>query len=300
MTSTVPRFDASTFTEVTPAMSEAFSRDGVLVLEDIVSQEQCKKLRDRMAELTDELVDSKEKPTVFSTKDQSHAKDQYFFQSAEKISFFFEEDAFDSEGNLTVARDKAVNKVGHALHDLDPVFSTFSQQESFAKICKGVGLQNPLIVQSMYIFKQALHGGEVKFHQDATFLWTDPNTVVGLWIALEDATLENGCLWGLPGDQTLPVRERFIRHSDGSTEMKTLAEYEFSTEKKVPLEVKAGTMVVLHGAFPHMSLPNRSTGTRHAYSIHVVDESASYPTNNWLQRDVGRSDNIPGIPFVQG
>ena len=46
-------------------------------------------------------------------------------------------------------------------------------------------------------------GGEVAVHQDSTFLYTDPPTVVGLWLALEDATKENGCLWHLPGPALL-------------------------------------------------------------------------------------------------
>ena len=51
----------------------------------------------------------------------------------------------------------------------------------------------------MYIFKQPGIGGEVGCHQDATFLYTEPMTVTGFWFAIEDATLENGCLWAAPG-----------------------------------------------------------------------------------------------------
>ena len=51
----------------------------------------------------------------------------------------------------------------------------------------------------MYIFKQPNIGGEVTCHQDSTFLYTEPIDIVGLWFALEDATIENGCLWAIPG-----------------------------------------------------------------------------------------------------
>ena len=60
-------------------------------------------------------------------------------------------------------------------------------------------LEQPLIAQSMYIFKQAGIGGEVVCHQDSTFIHTRPNKVLGMWFAIEDATEENGCLWGIPG-----------------------------------------------------------------------------------------------------
>ena len=62
-----------------------------------------------------------------------------------------------------------------------------------------LGLADALVLQSMYIFKQPGIGGEVGCHQDATFLYTDPMTVTGFWFAIEDATLENGCLWAAPG-----------------------------------------------------------------------------------------------------
>ena len=54
-------------------------------------------------------------------------------------------------------------------------------------------------------------GGEVRPHQDSTFLATDPPSVVGLWWALEDATKQNGCLWALPGSHKDGVARRFLR-----------------------------------------------------------------------------------------
>ncbi len=68
--------------------------------------------------------------------------------------------------------------------------------------------------QSMFIFKQPGIGGEVHWHQDATFLHSEPMTVTGFWIALEDATVDNGCLWVAPGGHRGPLRKRFVRHGD--------------------------------------------------------------------------------------
>jgi hypothetical protein len=57
-----------------------------------------------------------------------------------------------------------------------------------AKLVRQIGMVDPIAPQSMYIFKQPFHGGEVTPHQDSTFLWTEPRqTCVGLWLALEDA-----------------------------------------------------------------------------------------------------------------
>jgi hypothetical protein len=55
-------------------------------------------------------------------------------------------------------------------------------------------------------------------HQDATFLYTEPVKLVGFWIALEDATLENGCLWFAPGSHRSGVHRRFTRNPDPNSE----------------------------------------------------------------------------------
>ena len=66
-------------------------------------------------------------------------------------------------------------------------------------VARSLGFKRPLPVQSMLIFKQPHVGGEVVPHQDSTFIQTDPPSCVGVWLALEDATTTNGCLWTLPG-----------------------------------------------------------------------------------------------------
>jgi phytanoyl-CoA hydroxylase len=62
----------------------------------------------------------------------------------------------------------------------------------------------------------------------------------------------------------------------------------------VPLEVEAGTLVVLHGLLPHYSAPNRSPLSRHAYSLHYVDGKSVYAPTNWLQRPPA----FPARPFA--
>jgi phytanoyl-CoA hydroxylase len=136
----------------------------------------------------------------------------------------------------------------------------------------------------MYIFKQPRIGGEVVQHQDATFLYTDPITVTGFWFALQDATIDNGCLWAVPGGHRTPLRKRFQREAGGGTSFQVYDESPFDDEGAVPIEAAAGTLVLLHGLLPHRSGTNRSPHSRHAYSVHLIDASAAYPEDNWLHR----------------
>ena len=263
---------------------ELFEQNGYLVLEDFVSKDECEALSHRATEIVD-AFDPSESVSIFTTNEQTRHSDSYFLESGDKIRCFFEEEAFAENGELRQAKSKSINKIGHAMHDLDPVFEQFSRTQELAQISKEVGFKDPRILQSMFIFKQPHIGGEVACHQDATFLHTEPMSVKGFWFALEDATQDNGCMWTIPGGHKSPVKSRFSRSKNGEgTEMEIFDNTPWETSKLLPLEVKAGTLVVLHALLPHMSYANRSANTRHAYTMHIIEGTADYPEWNWLQR----------------
>jgi phytanoyl-CoA hydroxylase len=268
--------------KLSAAQISEYERDGFLVLENFVSAESCDRLRARAAELVREFDPSV--VSIFSTHEQTRTSDDYFLESGDKIRCFFEESAFNPDGALKQSKEQSINKIGHALHDLDPVFDQFSRTTDIEQLSRDLGFDNPLLLQSMYIFKQPHIGGEVTCHQDATFLYTEPLKMVGLWFALEDASLENGCLWAIPGGHELGLKSRFMRAEDGGTRFEVFDRSPWPEAKLVPLEVEKGTLIVLHPLLPHLSRENRSAKSRHAYTLHVIDASVKYPEENWLQR----------------
>lgn len=265
-------------------MNEQFARDGFLVIPGFKDPGEIAALRARAAEIVD-AFDPGEPAAVFTTRDEAKTKsDAYFLTSGTTVRCFFEEEAFDASGALRGPKELSINKIGHAMHDLDPVFERFSRDPRLEDLAHELGIEEPRVYQSMYIFKQPRIGGEVRWHQDATYFETGPITVTTLWFALERADRSNGCLWVQRGGHRTPLRERFVVE-DGAGRLERIDATPWPDESAAePVEVEAGTLVVLHGLLPHYSAPNRSKRSRHAYTLHFVDARARYSPSNWLQR----------------
>ena len=274
-------------------MRAAFDQSGVIILENFVPVAECNKLKAQALKLVDDF-DPGDVRSVFSTTDQTQLDDRYFIESGDKIRFFLEKDAFDESGALRQSKENSLNKMGHAMHDLDPVFDRFSRTPELAAIASSVGFSDPAIIQSMYIFKPPKIGGEVVCHQDSTYIYTEPESCVGFWFALEDATIDNGCMNFIPGGHRLPLKQRNYRVSEFELNTEILDAEPWPEHLKLPAEAKAGTLVVFDGRAPHLSGPNRSDKSRHAYTLHVIDRACHYPDKNWLQR----SPDLPLRGFV--
>ena len=263
---------------------EQYQRDGYIVIPDFKSADDIAALRRRAGEIVD-AFDPSESRSIFTTRDQMSASDAWFLGSDNTVRCFFEEEAFGADGQLKQAKALSINKIGHAMHDLDPVFEAFTRDAKLAAVARDLGLAQPQVWQSMYIFKQPGIGGEVRWHQDATFFDSTPISVTTFWFALEDATIANGCLWTEPGGHRGPLRERFLRDGDSITMEKLDTTPWPDDSSAVPLEAKAGSLVCFHGLLPHYSAPNRSEVSRHAFTLHVTDAGTAYSKRNWIQRD---------------
>jgi len=269
---------------LTLEQKQFFDQNGYLVLPGFKDGPSCQQLIERAFALI-EGFDSNSHRTVFSTlKEADEQRADYFMSSGDKIRFFFEAEAFDQDGNLVASKAESINKIGHGLQDLDPHYSSFSRDPRLAELVKDLGISDARLIQGMHICKQPRIGGEVRPHQDSSYLYTEPESTIGLWFALEDASLENGCLWALPGGHKGPLESRYERGENNSASLRNLSQPNWPEEAWVPLQVAQGSLIVMHGCLPHKSEANRSARSRHAYTLHIIDGQHTYQPGNWLQR----------------
>ena len=255
-------------------LRDRFEHDGFVVLPGFADVSACAELRDAAHEIV-AAQDLSAIETVFDAGGQRHGEDLYFLDSGGEVRAFLEP---ERDGD-----QRRVNKLGHAMHDRLPVFDRFSRDPRLAALVTELGVVEPLLLQSMVIFKHPRIGGAVPAHQDATYLYTEPVSVIGLWFALEPATRDNGCLELLPGGHRLGLRKRYRRSGDRAWTQE-LDPRPWPREGWLPIEAEVGTLVVFHGLLPHRSRANRSSHSRCAYTLHVIDGACAYASDNWLQR----------------
>lgn len=307
-----------------------FDQQGFLHVRAFASKDEVESMLGRMNKLVKGWTPGEEKLSAFRTDEKQETcqgSNDYFLDSADRIHFFAEPGAVDKDGVLMkgVSKDRSLNKVGHGLHIADDVFHEYSHSEKVRKLVKRLGWIDPVLPQSMYIFKQPGIGGEVTSHQDSTFLFTTPRqTCLGLWLALHDATLENGCLWVRPGSHRESLRRQFVRNPN-HFEKKDIDAAQMMFENRadsdeagkagawegklpegswpppseglrkvgfVPVECKAGDLVCFPGTLDHLSLPNVSKKPRHTYQLHLIEgpgAGVTWSPRNWLQTGKGKT-----------
>lgn len=301
---------------LTESQLASFKENGYLVIPNYLTKSEVDSLLAETNTLLNNFSLDTHPLTQFTTGGDDtaeHVGDDYFLTSGDKIRFFFEPDAFTSEPDPLTGRPAliepkhlAVNKIGHSLHTLSPPFKAVSLNERNAAVARSLGFVDPRVLQSMVICKQPSIGGAVPSHRDSEFLYTNPPSAVGWWYALQDAGPGNATLgmWkgSHKGRKGGHITRRFVRKTGASgtefVENTGLALPKGMDEEKVEspsedeleiLDVKAGSLVLIHGNVLHKSEKNTSPRSRYAYTFHVIEgaDGWEYDERNWLQPPEG-------------
>lgn len=175
----------------------------------------------------------------------------------------------------------------HFPHKMSALMGEIAAHPEVVKLLTEIIGPNVKMMQSMLFIKAEGKPGQA-WHQDESHIPTRDRSLTAAWIALDDATVDNGCLWVLPGSHRggilYPTRKQDDPRYDCTKEA-----HGFHDDDAVPVEVKAGTAVIFNGYLLHRSLPNKSNGFRRALVHHYMSAESLLP---WFRP-------MDGVPMAQ-
>lgn len=178
---------------------------------------------------------------------------------------------------LTLAKKYAAI---HFPHKISPLIKDFSSNIKVAEILTGIISPNVKCMQSMLFMKAPGKTGQ-SWHQDEYFIPTRDRSLTGAWIAIDDADIENGCLWVIPSSHKQGVIQKRIPYKgDEFADVEVADIGPYKNSDFVPVEVKAGSVVFFNGYLLHMSYKNRTTNKyRRALVSHYCSAESMLPWN---------------------
>jgi phytanoyl-CoA hydroxylase len=175
----------------------------------------------------------------------------------------------------------------HFPHKVSSLMREIAAHPDVVKVLTDIIGPNVKMMQSMLFIKAEGKPGQA-WHQDESHIPTRDRSLTAAWIALDDATVDNGCLWVLPGSHRngilYPTREQDDPRYDCTREA-----HGFTDDAAVPVEVPAGAAVIFNGYLLHRSLPNKSNGFRRALVHHYMSAESLLP---WFRPE-------EGVPIAQ-
>jgi len=152
---------------------------------------------------------------------------------------------------------------------LDDEIQRFAVQEKFVSITTALLGPEVQLYFDQSVYKRPEANRDFPWHQDNGYVPIEPIHYVTCWLALEDATIANGCVWVLAGS-----------HKQGLVEHRKISlgwQCYFGEEPGIPVELKKGSMVVFNSLLFHRSSPNKSDKTRKGYILQYSCTGAKNP-----------------------
>lgn len=180
--------------------------------------------------------------------------------------------------------EKRVSKI-FRLHRR-PVFRSFIEDPRLLGLVSELLGSRVDCFLSQFIFKNPGAWGQ-PWHQDSFYFPFDQTPQIGLWLAVSDATLDNGCLWVLPGSHREPVHPHVTDRRPGAN-LGYVEIVDHDMSNAIPVLIRAGDLLVFHSHLMHRSMDNQSDGIRAAMVFHCarsgtrIQTAVDAPVNDWM------------------
>jgi phytanoyl-CoA hydroxylase len=166
----------------------------------------------------------------------------------------------------------------HFPHKISPVIKSYLLQQAILNVLTAIISPNIKAMQSMLFVKSPGKAGQ-SWHQDEYYIPTRDRSLCGVWIAIDDANIDNGCLWIIPGSNQLGyILPRVLNNNNEYADVDTVDISAYGEEDVIPVEVKSGSVVFFNGYTLHSSLRNKTNDCfRTALVNHYMSAESMLP-----------------------
>ncbi len=269
-------------------LKEQYARDGFLAFKNALTPSQVEEARRALRQMIDDMAFNDEVAEYVAPPKGSYNAAGALFRLRANPSCFFqlERNFIPTPGNNDEIDIRVRKFMG--FEKAAPIFEHIAFAESrIQQILRDLLGDNPLLFQSMALVKPP-GGCEKPWHQDNAYFSTQsPDAVVGTWIALDEATVENGCMHFLPGGHHRgPMRHHHASDCE-------IVPGRLNPAEAIPVPLPAGGMVFFHGSIPHQTPPNASDRRRRALQFHYRAEQNAVVDRTTYDRIFTEPDGTP-------
>ncbi len=231
---------------VTDTQVREYREHGFVVVEKLIGPEDCRRLIEHARDVVEGRVETRGEVWI-----EEAAVAQGLVSEANRFEYLF--------------------KIGHQMHHTPGPFQEYATLPRLVDILKKLIGPDIKCVQSMFIDKPPGTGTGQPYHQDAWYLKTEPDTLMALWLALEDADAGNGGLAVIPGSHTDPIHPVVEPSDPMQAKIFRITAVGADKRSEVAVPLKAGSGVFFTGHVLHRSANNGSHRHRRAYVLHYAD-----------------------------
>lgn len=267
---------------------DQFDRQGYLAYANLLSEAEVDELKEAMRELCLEMVRGVETGRCQVTR--NHKGDSFAYYVIEKngpAEVHFEA-GIDIQGLPEEELSSSYRKLWHYIDSKEP-FARVKTHPRLTPVLDHLLGPGSILFQDMALSKPARIGTEKPWHQDlAYFQYVPLEAILGVWIALDDATVENGCMQVIPTpkSQLTPYKHTNVIDCD-------LNRQDLDLERAEAVEIPAGGVMFFSGLLPHHTPPNRSDQGRRALQLHFRGAQTSRLSPSDYAKVFKTADGLP-------
>ena len=214
-----------------------YEEEGYFVVEDFLTQQELQRLRQRTIDIAEGRVG-------------------------------FPVENIELEPGAVQQNAETVRKINGCAEN-DPVFLAHAQNERILDLVEAL-IGSDVKLFGSQTFMKPPGGVEKPYHQDSAYFFIEPMALVTCWVALDDVTLENGCMWVVPGSHRLGVLDHSQAWQVGDRVDKRVPESAFAGHTEVPITMKAGSCSFHHSLILHKSNANHTQHPRRGAAVHYM------------------------------